>query len=185
MKRWVKWCVIAALLTWCVSASAQSLGDVARKQKQEKRPAAKRVYTNDDIPSVRQAEAAPVTPAAPSEAVQGAEGKPADKAAAPDQDKQKDKDKAAKEYATKAGDLKKEISQLQREIDVLQRENKLRVATYYADAGNSLRDPKLWAEQQRQAQADIDSKQKALADAKQKLTDLQEQARRAGISLAE
>ncbi len=68
-------------------------------------------------------------------------------------------------------------------MDVAQREYKLKVAVYYADVGNNLRDPKKWAEDDRKQRAEIDAKQKALSDAKQKLADLQEQARKAGVRI--
>jgi len=52
---------------------------------------------------------------------------------------------------------------------------------YYADAGAMLRDSGKFAEDSRKLQAEIDTKTQALADAKQKLTDLQEEARKAGV----
>ena len=44
-----------------------------------------------------------------------------------------------------------------------------------------LRDSGKFAEDSRKLQAEIDTKTQALADAKQKLTDLQEEARKAGV----
>lgn len=67
----------------------------------------------------------------------------------------------------------------------MQREYRLRAAAYYADAGNSLRDPKQWAEEDRKYQDDLKTKQDTLADAKQKLSDLQDQGRKAGMPSAD
>lgn len=89
--------------------------------------------------------------------------------------------KVIDDWKGKIDDQKKEISQLERELNVLQREGQISQAVYYADAGTQLRDPKRYADEQRQRQADLDSKQKALDDAKQKLSDLQDQARQAGV----
>ena len=101
-------------------------------------------------------------------------------------------EKLAAEEQNKKDDLKKqinaqmsEIKQLQRELNVAQREAGLRAAAYYADAGVMLRDQTKYAEDSRNLQTEIDSKQQSLAQAKQKLEGLQEQARKSGISSSE
>ena len=76
---------------------------------------------------------------------------------------------------------KREILQLQRELDVAEREAKLRAAAFYADAGVRLRDSAKFDEDTRKEQAEIDSKKQALEAANQKLADLQETARKAGV----
>jgi colicin import membrane protein len=169
--------LIAAVLLWALltvtHASAQeSLGEVARQQREAKRPSSAKVYTNDDFAaiSVTQADAA---------AANKAERLDKDDAAA--KAEETDKAKLAANFKSKADDLKKNITQLERELDVAQREYRLKVAVYYADVGNNLRDPKKWAEEDRKQRAEIEAKQKAISDAKQKLTDLQEQARKAGV----
>ena len=53
--------------------------------------------------------------------------------------------------------------------------------TFYADAGNSLRNPKQWADEQRDHESQMKEKQAALDTAKQKFADLQEQGRRVGL----
>ncbi len=173
---------IAVMLLLCSPLEAQSLGDAARELRKEKRPQAKRVITNEEIRSAGQTSA----PAAPASTE-----KPAEPAA--DKDKDKDKGKPAvtaeevaklnAEWRAKVNDQKKVISQLEREIDVAQREYKLRAAVYYADAGNALRDSKKWAEDERKYQADMADKQKQLSDARQKLDQLQEDARKAGAKV--
>lgn len=161
-----------AAFTLVSSAGAQeSLGELARQQRQSKRPSSARVITNDDI-----AMAAAPAPAAAAEA-KGDVSDKSDAAAAPGAD---DKTKLAASFKAKADEQKKNIAQLERELDVAQREYRLKVAVYYADVGNNLRDSKKWAEDDRKQRAELDDKQKALADAKQKLADIQEQARKAG-----
>src|SRR5262249_59855183 len=79
-------------------------------------------------------------------------------------------------------DEKKEIRQLERELNVAQREAGVRSAVYYADASTMLRDSAKYSEDSRNLKSEIDTKTQALADARAKLEDLQEQARKAGIS---
>jgi hypothetical protein len=165
--------VVAFTIVTCAGAQ-ESLGDLARQQRQSKRPSSARVITNDDI-----AMAAAPAPAAAAEAKDEKSDK-AETAAAPSAD---DKTKLAASFKAKADEQKKIIAQLERELDVVQREYRLKVAVYYADVGNNLRDPKKWAEEDRKQRAELDDKRKALADAKQKLADIQEEARKAGVSV--
>jgi hypothetical protein len=51
----------------------------------------------------------------------------------------------------------------------------------YADAGNRLRNQLPWDKEDADYKQKIADKQKALEDAKQKLTDMQEEARKAGV----
>jgi len=157
-------------------AVAQDLAAVAREQRAQKKGATTKVITNDDLQSPSPAATPTLAAATPADADKDKAGK--DKTAV-------EADAAKrKEYQEKAADIKKEIDQLQREYTVSEREYKLRAAVYYADAGNSLRDPKLWAEEERKYKAEMADKQKALDDAKQRLADLQEQARKDGVATA-
>ena len=72
----------------------------------------------------------------------------------------------------------------ERELDVMQRENKLRTADYYGDAGTRLRDAKKFTDDDRKYQDDIAAKQKALDDAKTKLDQTREEARKAGANVS-
>jgi hypothetical protein len=163
--------VVAFTIVTCAGAQ-ESLGELARQLRQSKRPSSARVITNDDI-----AMAAAPAPEAAVEA-KGDKSEKSDADAAPSAD---DKAKLAASFKAKADEQKKSIAQLERELDVAQREYRLKVAVYYADVGNNLRDSKKWAEEDRKQRAELDGKQKALADAKQKLADIQEQARKLGV----
>ena len=57
----------------------------------------------------------------------------------------------------------------------------MRAAVFYSDAGNRLRDAGDWDKQDAQYKSDMDSKQKAIESAKEQLTQLQEDAHKAGI----
>jgi hypothetical protein len=74
-----------------------------------------------------------------------------------------------------------QIELLQRELDVLQREYQIRVAAFYADAGNRLRNSGAWDKEDADYKQQIAAKQNALDEAKQKLDDIQEKARQAGV----
>src|SRR6266576_689486 len=73
------------------------------------------------------------------------------------------------------------IDLLTRELDVAQREYQIRAAAMYGDVGNRLRNSADWDKQDAQYKQQIADKQKALDDAKQKLEDLREEARKAGV----
>ena len=177
MKRTLSLLAVAFVAAFTIVSSAgaqESLGELARKQRQLKRPSTARVITNDDI-----AMAAAPAPVVAAEAKSDKSDKDkSDAAAVPSAD---DKAKLAASFKAKADEQKKNIAQLEREFDVAQREYRVKVAVYYADVGNNLRDGKKWLEEDRKQRAELDDKQKALAAAKQKLDDIQEQARAAGV----
>jgi predicted RNase H-like nuclease (RuvC/YqgF family) len=164
------------------AAQSQSLGDYARAVRKEKRPLAKKVYTNDNLPTT--ASISVVGPPAAS-AEEKAAAKP-----------QEEKEKQAQKESTTAekqapqdeqgwrdqiSAQKKKISDLEHDLDLLQREYKLRIANYYADAGTQLRDQARWADEDAKYRADIAEKQKQVEAAKAQLQDLKEQARKAGM----
>jgi hypothetical protein len=199
--------ILAAFVLILVgTAMSQSLADQAKAAQQQQKKAAARVYTEDDLPSVPEsrmaeeshaaeataanAEAAKDAPAADATSAAGDADKKDDSGASEDEaatkeQQAKDKEAAeadAKEWKSKVDDQQQQINALEKEVDLMQRENKLRQASYYGDAGNQLRDQKKWADEQRQYQTDLEAKQKALAEAKEKMDDTREQARKSGIS---
>jgi hypothetical protein len=190
------------------TAMAQSLADQAKAVRQQPKKSATKVYTEDDLPSVPESKMAEESHAAEATAT-NAEAAKEDTAAdaasgdaekkddAGTSDAKKEDDAAAKEkeeaskaaaevqakdLKAKVSDKQEEVKSLEKELDLMQRENKLRQASYYGDAGTQLRDQKKWADEQRQYQTDLEAKQKALAEAKEKLDDTREQARKSGIS---
>jgi len=58
----------------------------------------------------------------------------------------------------------------------------VRASSYYGDAGNRLRNPQKYADDDRKYRDDIAAKQKAVSDAKTELENMKEQARKAGAS---
>ena len=178
MKRTLYASALALLIMVSGMAVAQDLGAIARQEKQQKKPSAKRVYTNDDIAGQPAPAAEPATPAdaKAGAAADAKTDKPKDTSA-------DDKAKAAAALQQKANAQKAEIASLQRELDIATRENKLRVANFYADAGNSLRDPKKFQDEQKATLDEIAAKQKAIDAAKAKLADTVEQGRKLGVKV--
>jgi hypothetical protein len=184
--------VIVSFAALC--ASAQSLGDAARQAQTEKKAApAKHVYTNDDIVAPTEAAPAPT----PEKASSGADaavpgntaGKPAteakvdaeksgDKGMAEKKDNKEDTAKASGELNKKIADQQKAIADQDHEINIMEREHQIRVAEYYADAGTQLRTSGQWFDDEKKYQADLQAKKQSLSDAKAKLDELNDQARK-------
>ena len=163
-----------------VSAAQQSLGDAARQARRNKPPEpTTRVITNDDFGRPWVSINSDTSDNAISDA---------DKNKAQENAKEKKKTAAEeqaqldKQWKARIDSQNERISLLERELDVLQRENRQRATNYYGDAGNRLRNPGKYAEDERQYRDNIASKQKELEDAKTELENLREEARKAGAS---
>lgn len=179
MKRTKLMAVVTLLMVALSTASAQSLGDyarTARKNKAEPSPTT-RHYDNDNLPTsetlsvVGQSPAANSAAPVPAEASKGTEPKAA-----------ADQQKAAEDLNKKIQEQQEKINSLNREIDLDQREQRLRAASYYTDAGTRLRNPGQWNKDQTQNINDAAEKQKAVDAAKQQLEQMQEEARKSGAA---
>jgi len=165
------------------AVAQQSLGDVARANRAKKHASA---TTKLDDDSFARSTAPAAEPAAkPDTDAKKTDDKTTDGKDADAKDAKKDAAEAQKQKNDQLkGQIdaqKKEIATLQRELDIAERESRLRAAAYYADAGVMLRDQAKFAEDSRKAQSEIDTKKQALSAAQEKLADLQEQARKAGL----
>ena len=173
---------IALASALAVCAQAQSLGDQARENRASKPEAPQsKVFTNDNLPTsggITIVGAPDPPPAAAPKGKAAASSAPANPGGPPSAE---DQAKAADKIKEDVQKQKDQIAQLEHELDIATREWKLRQAAYYADAGNQLRDPKAWADAERHYNDETSQKQQAIADAKQKLDDLQEQARKSGL----
>jgi hypothetical protein len=178
-------------------SDSSSLADYARKVRKDPggAKAKPKVFDNDNLPVNDKISVIGQKPAE--------DAAPAPAPAADDKDKDKDKDKSKDAAATKPTDeeqakkqaannawkdklsaQKDQIDLASRELDVTQREYQLRAAAMYADAGNRMRNEGQWDKQDADYKQKIADKQKALDDAKQKLTGMQEEARKAGVPAA-
>jgi hypothetical protein len=202
-------CGLTMAAFWVSLSGAQdsgNLGDYARqvrKQKAQVAPAGKK-FDNDNLPKddklsvVGQTAPEESTPATNGEAAPSGEAgaaTEAGKAATPAEtraptkseakeqqaDEQAEKQKMYKDWQQKIHAQQDQIDLLTRELDIANREYRLRAAAFYADAGNRLRNSAAWDKEDAQYKDQIGAKQKSLDDAKQKLEDMQEQARKAGV----
>jgi len=182
--------VVGSLL----GAAQTSLADAARQAKGEKKtvPAAKHVYTNDDVgePAAPAVEKAPATEGSPDAAKTDAakddkaDGAKTDAKTADKKGSKEDTSAKANALKDKIASQKKAIADQEREINVMEREHQIRVAEYYADAGNSLRTGEKWFQDEKAYQESLDAKKKALSEAKSQLDELSEQARKAGVPVS-
>ncbi len=153
-------------------------------------PATAEPVNSTEAPGAQSTAAAPVAPTAGDSKAStelktpdgsGAVAKAPDAAVAAPQNGA-DKEAAEKQWEDKLAAQKDQIALLTRELDVEQREYQIRAAAMYADAGNRMRNSADWDKQDATYKDQIAAKQKALDDAKQKLDDTEEEARKAGVS---
>jgi hypothetical protein len=171
-----KYMAIFTLLFVGVSgAAAQSLGDYARTYRKTKAETSSnpRYFDNDNLPVN---DTLSVVGPQPADSTQATKPTALDNTAA-DADRQK----TADEWAKKLDQQKQKIDSLNHDLDLEQREYRLRAAAMYGDAGNRLRNQAQWDKDDAQYKSDIDEKQKAIDAARQQLDNMQEEARKAGI----
>lgn len=172
----------AVAQTPSAATDQSSLGDYAKKiRKDPGTPKARpKVFDNDNLPTDDKLSV--VGQQSPAGAAAPAEDK--DAAAKSADDDQAKKQAAWKAWQTKLTAQKDSIDLAARELDVLQREYQIRAAAMYADAGNRMRNESQWDKQDADYKQKIADKQKAVEDAKQKLGDMQEEARKDGVPSA-
>jgi hypothetical protein len=181
--------VIATLLLLGIGgAAAQSLGDYARAVRKNKAEpnATSRQYDNDNLPTNQPLSVVGPPPAADANAAPeagDAKSKSSDKAApanpaAPDAERQKTEE----EWKKKLDAQKEKVDSLNHDLDLQQREYRLRVATQYDSEGNRIQNAGQWGKEDAQYRNDTEAKQKALDAAQQELNDLQDQAHKAGVA---
>jgi hypothetical protein len=168
----------ALLLLGVGGAAAQSLGDYAKAARKNKAEPSSttRHFDNDNLPTDDSVSVVGPPPAADAKAAETAQA--ANVSAA---DTNADRQKTADEWAKKLDQQKAKIDTLNHELDLDQREYRLRAAEIYGDAGNRLRNQAEWDKEDKQYRSDMETKQKAVADAQQKLDEMQEQERKAGV----
>jgi hypothetical protein len=169
-----------------------SLGSYARALKKTKKEQATKQFDNDNLP--RQDTLSVVgsdSGASSSTNMPDQQGTPADsKSADPTKagmptttagQSQEQREQVYDQWKQKLSSQQSEINSLAHELDLQQREYKLRAAEMYGDAGARLRNKEAWDKEDADYKQQMADKQKALDEAKQKLTDMQEDARKAGV----
>ncbi len=185
--------ILTSVLATVAGAQSQPLGDYARSVRKDEKPASAKKYDNDNLPTsdkisiVGQTPEASATedanPAPAGNTVTPAEGATAESQTTEAARKADgtDAQKVNDDWKMKISDQQGKIDLMSRELDVTQREYRLRAAAFYADAGNRLRSSGTWDKEDAQYKQQIAQRQKALDDAKKTLDDMKEQARKAGV----
>jgi hypothetical protein len=156
-------------------AGAQSLGDYARAARKNKTEptSASRHFDNDNLPS---SEGLSVVGPPPDGDAKSTPAPAADASATA-----VDRQKVADELKDKLDKQKEKIAALNHELDLDQRELRLRTAALYSDPGTRLRNPSQWDNDDAKLKTDAEAKQKAVEAAQQDLDKIQEQAHKAGM----
>jgi hypothetical protein len=191
--------VLTGMLVTLAGAQSEPLGDYARGVRKGDKKEVGKKYDNDNLPTTdkisivgnasESAGPEDANPGSTSEA-SSAKAENSSTAVKPESQAQDGAKKADGTDAQKADDpwkkkfaeQKSKIDLLSRELDVAQREYRLRAAAFYADAGNRLRNQGSWDKEDAQYKQQIAQKQKAVDDAKKALDDMKEQGRKAGVS---
>jgi hypothetical protein len=176
-----------------VNSPEPSLGDYARAVKKDKKQTAAKQFDNDNLP--REDKLSVVGPAAddsgasPDNAAQEpaaagdaktAANKSAMPSVTPGQTPEQ-RQQVYDEWKGKLSSQQSQVDELAKDLDLEQREYKLRAASFYGDAGERLRNEANWDKQDADYKKKIADDQQALDDAKQKMSDMQEDARKAGV----
>jgi hypothetical protein len=181
--------VIGTLLLLGISgAAAQSLGDYARAVRKDKAEpnSTSRHYDNENLPTSQPLSVVGPPPAADANAApEAGDAKPksSDKAAAANPAAaDAERQKAADEWNKKIDAQQAKIDSLNHDLDLQQREYRLRVATQYDSEGNRIQNAGQWGKEDAQYRSDSEAKQKALDAARQELNDLQDRAHKSGVA---
>jgi len=194
---------VGTLAVTLAGAQNAPLGDLARQVRKQKAPPSAKTFDNDNLPTdtnlsvVGQApdpadtnSATANTGAEPNSdsnantagaSSSNASSNSNSESKSPADEEEAKKQAMWKEWQNKIHNQRDAVDLANREIDVANREYRLRAAAFYADAGNRLRNSDAWDKEDSQYKEQIAAKQKALDDAKKLLEDLQEQARKAGV----
>src|SRR5947209_12576243 len=190
---WLAAVILAGVLVTFAGAQSQSLGDYARatRKDKDKKQSVDKQFDNDNLPKTDKLSIVGNAPEKPAAEAQESAPQESDRLKATAQagksaettpkDEATEREKGYKEWQQKLTTKKSQINLLSREMDVLQREYRLRAAAFYADAGNRLRNQGDWDKEDAAYKQKIADKQKAVNDAKQALDNLQEQARKSGV----
>jgi hypothetical protein len=189
------------------SQASSSLGDYARAVKKTQNPgkASPKVYDNDNLPTGSSLSVVGQTPesAADQEKDPGkdagslakdgdktTDGKTVGEKSAPQTKPDaaqvkpgqpvEERQKALAAWKAKLDEQKGEISLLSRELDVLQREYKLKASDFYSNTALRMQNASYFAADDAKFKKQISEKQQSLDGAKAKLTEMQDEARRSG-----
>ena len=195
--------VVAVTLGFCVygvtQSDTQSLGAYARSLRKNASPAktTPQVYDNDNLP--KNSSLSVVGSETPDDhAAQAKSNSDEKKDAAQSGNAQADKDmkkppqikpgqsddereKAIAAWKKKLSDQKSRVDMAARDLDLTQREYQVKSSEFYANTALRVQNPRAFAEDDAKFKKEIAAKQKALDDAKAKLSDMQDEAHKQGV----
>ena len=165
-----------------------SLGNFAKALKKEKKQEAAKKFDNDNLPredklsvvGTAENSAAATEQSPSSDANVDAQRAVANPSVTPGES-QEQRQQVYDQWKQKLSTQQEQVDLLSRELDVQQREYKLKAASFYGDAGERLRNQTGWDKEDAAYKQKIAEKQKALDEAKQKMSDMQEDARKSGV----
>ena len=200
--------VVALVLVGVAAAQTgtQSLGDYARAVRKNKpAPSGSRakVYDNDNLPVTSSLSVVGNTDGQSSDGQEVGAAKGEDKSAAPDPPKDstkpagpgetsepkpaikpdqsaEEREKAIGAWKDKIDAQKASVDLASRELDVLEREYHVKQAEFYSNTASRVENPNGFADDDAKYKQQITDRQKKLDEAKQKLSDLQDEARAEG-----
>ena len=176
----------------------QSLGAYARSVRKPKNGssanASPKVYDNDNLPaeaaisvvgSSDDASSAPKPQA--GEQAKDPSANPAEPSDAKKSDSQikpgqsvEERQKALEAWKGKLDEQKEKVAGVSHELDLLEREYRLKAAEFYSNTANRVQHPYGFADEDAKYKQQIADKHKELEDAQGKLSDMQEDARKEG-----
>jgi len=157
-------------------AAQTSLGDVARKTREEKKPAKPvKVFTNDNIPTSGGLSLAAATPAASDKSG----GEASASASTSTDTSASSRDKQEKEWRDKFAKLRQKLATDKESLSVMQRELGTLSLQYYPDPNKGMQQ-QLSRDDINKKTADIETKKKEIAADQQAIDDAEDDLRKAG-----
>jgi len=176
---------LAPVTTAAAQTQSQPLGDYARAVKKTKRvEKSAKTYDNDNLPENGKVSvvgaASPESTSANDDKTDSSK-KADDSPQLKDGQSSEDRQKAIGDWKQKIEDQKGKVDLLSREVDVLQRELQVKKADFNSSTARTVQNPRGFDEEEAKYKQQIADKQKVLDEAKGKLTEFQEQARKSGV----
>jgi len=167
----------------------QSLGSYARAVRKDKKQEAAKRFDNDNLPRtdklsvVGDTSLAENSPANPPDATQQqvAAGAPTETPKMTPGQSPEERQKVIDQWQQKLAGQHAQIDALSQALSNDQREYRLHAAEYYNDPSQRIVNQTQWGKDDADYKAKMAEEQKAIDDAKQKLDDLEEEARHSGV----
>ena len=185
--------IVLVFSTGTCTLLAQSLAEVARETRNAPHARAKKVVTNDDIPSV---DTMSTASAPEKDSAKATDDKTASKGeskagvttkagSATPAKKDAEQEKSDAGLNDKYSQQQEKISLLERELKVSEQEYRQKQLAHLADVNARINNQQQYAEAEKLDEDDLAQKKEKLNAERQKLSDMQEDARHAGVKLPE